>query len=69
MIASQNHSIWSEYGPQDVVLDEETIGTRYAHLLLRTFFDPNDEEDVKAAHALQDAVTWSSTSGWIPSSV
>jgi hypothetical protein len=57
MIVSQDHSIWSEYGPQEVVLDEETVGTRYAVLLLRTFFDPNDEEDVKAAHALQDAVT------------
>ena len=56
MIVSQDHSIWSEYGPQEVVLDEETVGTRYALLLLRTFFDPNDEADVKAAHALQDAV-------------
>jgi len=26
-------------------------------LLVRTFVDPNDEEDVKAAHALQDAIT------------
>ena len=57
MIVSQDHSIWSEYGPKEVVLDEETVGTRYALLLVRTFLDPNDEEDVKAAHALQDAVT------------
>jgi hypothetical protein len=57
MIVNQDHSIWSEYGPKEVVLDEETVGTRYALLLLRTFFDPHDEEDVKAAHALQDAVT------------
>jgi hypothetical protein len=57
MIVSQDHSIWSEYGPKEVVLDQETVGTRYALLLLRTFLDPNDEEDVKAAHALQDAVT------------
>ena len=57
MIVSQDHSIWAEYGPKEVVLDEETVGTRYALLLLRTFLDPNDEEDVKAAHALQDAVT------------
>ena len=57
MIVSQDHSIWSEYGPKKVVLDQETVGTRYALLLLRTFLDPNDEENVKAAHALQDAVT------------
>ena len=57
MIVSQDHSIWAEYGPKDVVLDEETVGTRYALLLVRTFLDPNDEEDVKAARALQDAIT------------
>ena len=57
MIVSQDHSIWSEYGPKDVVLDQETVGTQYALLLLRTFLDPNDEADVKAAHSLQDAVT------------
>jgi hypothetical protein len=57
MIVSQDHSIWAEYGPKKVVLDEKTVGTRYALLLIRTFLDPNDEKDVKAAHALQDAVT------------
>ena len=57
MAVSQDHSIWTEYGPKDVVFDEETVGTRYVLLLIRTFLDPNDEEDVKAAHALQDAIT------------
>ena len=57
MVVSQDHSIWTEYGPKEVVLDEKTVGTRYALLLVRTFLDPNDEEDVKAAHALQDAIT------------
>ncbi len=57
MIVSQDHSIWAEYGPKDVVLDQKTVGTRYALLLVRTFLDPNDEEDVKAARALQDAIT------------
>ena len=57
MIVNQDHSIWTEYGPQQLVLDEETVGSRYALLLVRTFLDPNDEEDVKAAHALQDAIT------------
>ena len=57
MIVSQDHSIWAEYGPKDVVLTEKNVGTRYALLLIRTFLDPNDEEDVKATHALQDAIT------------
>ena len=56
MIVSQDHSIWAEYGPKKVVLTEETAGTRYVMLLVRTFLDPNDEEDVNAAHALQDAI-------------
>jgi hypothetical protein len=56
MIVSQDHSIWAEYGPKQVVLDEKIVGTRYALLLVRTFLDPNDEADVKAAHALQDAI-------------
>jgi len=43
--------------PKQVVLTEENAGTRYALLLVRTFLDPNDEDDVKAAHALQDAIT------------
>jgi hypothetical protein len=57
MIVTQDHSIWAEYGPKEVVLTEEAAGTRYALLLVRTFLDPNDVEDLKAAHALQDAIT------------
>jgi hypothetical protein len=57
MIVNQDHSIWAEYGPKDVVLTKDSVGTRYALLLVRTFLNPNDKEDVKAAHALQDAIT------------
>lgn len=57
MIVSQDHSIWAEYGPKEVALTEENVGTQYTLLLVRTFLDPNDEEDVKAAHALQNAIT------------
>lgn len=34
----------------------EQVGTRYMVALIRTFVDPNNAEDVKAAHALQDAI-------------
>lgn len=57
MIVSQDHSIWTEYGPKNVSLDKEIVGTRYALLLVRTFLDPNDEADVQSAHALQDEIT------------
>jgi hypothetical protein len=56
MIVSEDHSIWTEYGPKEVILNEEIVGTRYVMLLVRTFLDPNNEKDVKAAHALQDAI-------------
>ena len=56
MIVSEDHSIWSFYGPRTGTLTEEKVGTRYVFLALRTFMDPNDEKDMKGAHRLQDAV-------------
>ena len=56
MIVSQDHSIWGLYGPKTGTLTEEKVGTRYVLLTLRTFADPNDEEDMKEAYRLQDAV-------------
>jgi hypothetical protein len=32
------------------------IGTRYLALLVRTLIDPNDPDDIKQVHALQDAI-------------
>jgi len=56
MIVSQDHSIWSFYGPRTGTLTEEKVGSRYVFLALRTFMDPNDEKDMKAAYQLQDAI-------------
>jgi hypothetical protein len=56
MIVSQDHSIWSFYGPRTGTLTEEKVGSRYVFLALRTFMDPNDKKDMKEAHRLQDAV-------------
>ena len=56
MIVNQDHSIWSFYGPRTGILTEEKAGTRYVFLAMRTFMDPNDEQDLKEAHRLQDAV-------------
>jgi len=43
-------------GPGEVVLDLDIVGTRYVMALVRTFADPNSPEDMKKAHALQDAI-------------
>jgi hypothetical protein len=56
MIVSQDHSIWGLYGPRTGTLTEEKVGTRYALLTVRTFADPNDEQDLQEAYRLQDAV-------------
>ena len=56
MAISQDHSIAAVYFPRKVTLTEELVGTRYALIGVRTFANPNDPADMKAAHALQDAV-------------
>ena len=56
MLISQDHSIWSFYGPRTGTLTEEKVGSRYVFMALRTFMDPNDKQDMKVAHRLQDAV-------------
>jgi hypothetical protein len=56
MIVSQDHSIWGLYGPKTGTLTEEKVGTRYVLLTIRTFADSNDEEDMKEAYRLQEAV-------------
>jgi len=59
MVVSQDHSIWSFYGPRTGVLTEEKVGSRYVALFIRTFMDPGSEADLKAAHRLQDKVVTS----------
>jgi len=44
------------YGPKTFILTEDNVGTRYVFLTIRTFIDPNDEQDLKKGHGLQDAV-------------
>lgn len=56
MFVTQDHSIAAFYGPKKVTLTEESAGSRYVFLVVRTFMDPNDKQDIKTAHRLQDAV-------------
>ena len=45
-----------KHGSGEVTLTREEVGTRYVLALFRTFVDPNNPDDVAAAHALQDAI-------------
>ena len=57
MYVNQDHSVFPPiHDGITLELTREKVGTRYVFVLLRTFADPNDAEDVKAAHALQDRV-------------
>jgi len=43
-------------GGGKITLSLDSVVTRYVLVLFRTFADPNDPADMKAAHALQDAI-------------
>jgi len=56
-VVNQDHSILPTiYGPGRHTFTMEDIGTRYIFIGIRTFADANDPADIKAAHALQDAI-------------
>ena len=56
-VINQDHSIPPTiYGPTKRTFTMEDIGTRYILIGIRTFANPNDPADMKAAHALQDLV-------------
>lgn len=43
-------------GAGTVTLTIDNVGTRYVMVVFRTFCDPDSQEDMKKAHALQDAI-------------
>ncbi|WP_062529626.1 DUF1254 domain-containing protein [Demequina rhizosphaerae] len=64
MIVSNDHHIpVILHDAGDHVLDEATVGTRYALVALRILVDPGSEDDVAAVGALQDAVALSGGGG------
>lgn len=51
------------YGPATVTITRESIGTRYAAAIVRTFVDADDPDDRARTHALQDAVVLEAPAG------
>ena len=57
MLVSEDHDIYpGMYKSGNYGFSKEIIGTRYIMLVVRVFANPNDPEDMKIAHDLQDAV-------------
>jgi hypothetical protein len=55
-VINQDHYMFVEATPGTYRLTEEAVGTRFAGVSFRTFIDPSDPDDVKAAHAAQDGI-------------
>ncbi|TPQ32560.1 carboxylesterase [Cupriavidus pinatubonensis] len=51
------------YGAGRYVLSKENVGTRYALVGVRTMVDPRSADDVRLAHAMQDAIAVSQPGG------
>ncbi|MCA6103960.1 DUF1254 domain-containing protein [Bradyrhizobium australafricanum] len=62
-IISEDQYTTTEYGAGPHTLDKTKIGTRYALAGIRTLVDPNDPDDLKRVHALQDAIQVSQPGG------
>jgi hypothetical protein len=58
-VVNQDHYMFVEATPGTYRLTEEAVGTRFAAITFRTFIDPNDPDDVQAAHAAQDGIIFS----------
>lgn len=55
-VINQNHYSYAETTPGKYELTQEKVGTRYVYIIIRTFMDANDPEDIKLANQLQDAI-------------
>ena len=56
IIDQDEYALRTVYAPITFTASKDDIETRYVLIGVRTFVNPNDPKDVKAAHALQDAI-------------
>jgi hypothetical protein len=57
MVVNEDHYVPEVvYKPGAHTFTKDKVGTRYVGMAVRTFVNPNDPADVKAVHALQDAI-------------
>ncbi len=62
-VINQDHYSFAKIKPGRYELTQENVGSRYAYIIVRTFCDANDPDDVKATNALQDALKVEGGSG------
>jgi len=55
-VVNQDHYMLFQAAPGTYELTQDSVGSRFALVTIRTFVDPNDPEDIRKAHAAQDAI-------------
>jgi len=55
-VINQDHYSFAVIEPGRVELNQEDVGSRYAFLIVRTFIDANDPEDIADANKAQDGL-------------
>ncbi len=55
-VVNQDHYMFVESKPGSYELTEDSVGTRFAFVSIRTFVDINNPDDPPKAHAAQDAI-------------
>jgi len=55
-VINQDHYSYAKTKPGKYELTQKKVGTKYVYIIIRTFIDANDPEDVKVANQLQDAI-------------
>jgi hypothetical protein len=58
-VVNQDHYMFVESEPGAYELTQDTVGTRFALVTIRTFADVTDPEDIAEAHTAQDAIEFS----------
>jgi len=55
-VISQDHYMFVETKPGSYELTQDLVGTRFAYVTIRTFYNAGDPADLDAAHAAQDKI-------------
>ena len=62
-VINQDHYSFAKIKPGRYELTQENVGSRYAYIIVRTFCDANDPDDVQATNTVQDALKVEGGSG------
>ncbi len=55
-VVNQDHYMFVESKPGSYELTEDSVGTRFSYVTIRTFYNAGDPDDLPKAHAVQDKI-------------